>query len=413
VDDIEKNGTAAHAPGGTARSRALPRPAYVLAVPWSLNHPGGVTEVVLNLYRQLALSGEMQPLVLVSDWRAFRPVELSIEGRQTVFLRLSSPWSEWGSVLGLMKWTVAAPLYLAGLLRLLRRHRVLAFNFHYPNLGVFPIALLRFLRLYHGALILSFHGLDLQSARSGGRTQRALWRFVLRNATAIVACSQAFSLEIAEFAGKAAGRVHAIQNGLDVDDFLGSVDRSTAILAPLDGREFILSVATWEHKKGLDVLVRAFAAIRGRHPNLSLALVGRSAEAALSLRALAAELRVADQVFFFENVPHRQVGQFLERARIFCLASRAEPFGISILEAGAFRLPVVASRVGGIPEIVSDGETGLLVAPDDVSALARALEKVLAEPQLARTLGEALHLRVATHFSWRRAYQGYRALVSK
>ncbi|OLE20551.1 MAG: hypothetical protein AUG50_00300 [Betaproteobacteria bacterium 13_1_20CM_3_63_8] len=112
-----------------------------------------------------------------------------------------------------------------------------------------------------------------------------------------------------------------------------------------------------------------------------------------------------------ENLSHAEVGAYLDHAKAFCLPSRIEPFGIAILEAGAFRLPVVASRVGGIPEIVIDEETGLLTEPEDVAGLVHALTRVLSDDTLARELGERLHYRVATDFSWARAYRAYRTLV--
>src|SRR5262249_1147568 len=108
---------------------------------------------------------------------------------------------------------------------------------------------------------------------------------------------------------------------------------------------------------------------------------------------------------------HAQVARFFDRATAFCLPSRAEPFGIVLLEAGAFRLPVVATRVGGIPEIVEDRVTGLLVPPDDAGSLADALVRVLTDSDFAASAGRGLHDRVRAVFSWRRAYDAYRALL--
>ena len=390
------------------------KPAYVIVVPWRPDYGGGVNEVVLNLYRETQTAGELQPLLLVEQWSAVRPVETSSEGRRTVYLRLWSPWLEQRRVLGLIKWFLAAPLFLYDLVRLCRRHHVVAFHVHFPSLSAFPIALLRRLGLYRGALILSFHGLDLRDARAAGRIAHALWKFVFRSATAIVACSRALADDVTQFAGRSAkrtGGVRAIHNGLDIPHLVSTVDRTAGVPPALDGRAFILSVATWERKKGLDVLLRAFAQVRRTHPGLALVLVGRASHAELELRALARELGVADDVFFYKNVSRARVGLFLERARAFCLASRVEPFGIAILEAGAYHLPVVASRVGGIPEIVVDSESGLLVEPEDVQGLAAALDRVLRDGPLARDLGERLHQRVASEFSWRRAHDAYRALV--
>jgi glycosyltransferase involved in cell wall biosynthesis len=276
---------------------------------------------------------------------------------------------------------------------------------------MFPIALLRYLRLYRGALIISFHGAELREAKRTGRIEHALWRFTLHSATAIVACSKAFAAEVSEFANRAACNVHAVQNGLDIDHFRNSVDRASGLPAILRNREFVLSIATWEWKKGLDILLRAFAKVRRTNSGISLVLIGRAGDAESSLRALVAQLGLEDDVLFFESVPHAQVGLYLERAKALCLPSRAEPFGIAILEAGAYRLPVVASRVGGIPEIIIDGETGVLVEPEDVNALADVLGRVLSDTALARDLGERLYRRVLGCFSWRRVYKEYVALL--
>jgi glycosyltransferase involved in cell wall biosynthesis len=370
-----------------------------------------VNQVVVNLYREMLLAGEMEPLIMVTKWSAFRPIEAIIDARRTVYLRLWSPWKQGGSIVGLVKWVLSSPVWLFDMLRFCRVHRVMTFNFHYAVLSAFPIAVLRFLRLYRGELVISFHGSDLRSARESGRIEQALWRFVLRSATAIVACSKGLAADVREFAGEAAGNVHAVQNGLDNDRFLNGVDRTSGLPAVLVNRDFILSVATWEWNKGLDILVRAFAEVKRTHAGLALVLVGRAGGAEPGLRALAVELGVEQDVLFFEDVPHAQVGLYLERAKAFCLPSRAEGFGIAILEAGAFCLPVVASRVGGIPEIVVDEQTGLLAEPEDVPAVAAALSRVLSDNQLARDLGERLHQRVVNEFSWERAYRAYRNLV--
>jgi glycosyltransferase involved in cell wall biosynthesis len=238
-----------------------------------------------------------------------------------------------------------------------------------------------------------------------------MWRLALHAATAVVACSKAFAADVGTFVGKVPPLVHSVQNGLDVEYFLANVDRASGLPPALINREFILSIATWEWKKGLDTLVRAFADVRRTNPGIVLVLIGRAGGAEGALRTLAEELGIASNVLFLENLPHPQMGKYLEQAKAFCLPSRAEPFGIAILEAGAYRLPVVASRVGGIPEIIIDGETGLLVEPDDAGALAAALQRVLSDAELARKLGERLYGHVVDDFSWKRAYQQYRKLI--
>jgi starch synthase len=99
-------------------------------------------------------------------------------------------------------------------------------------------------------------------------------------------------------------------------------------------------------------------------------------------------------------LPKPEVIQLLSHARVFCCPSVYEPLGIVNLEAMACGAAVVASRVGGIPEVVADGETGLLVPPDDPPALAAALNELLADPTRAAQLGAAGRKRAVAEFGW-------------
>jgi starch synthase len=101
-------------------------------------------------------------------------------------------------------------------------------------------------------------------------------------------------------------------------------------------------------------------------------------------------------------LPVDEVVQLYSHAAVFVCPSIYEPFGLINLEAMACSTPVVASRVGGIPEVVVDGETGLLVEPGDPAALAAALRRVLDDPARAARMGEAGRRRVEAHFSWDR-----------
>ena len=99
-------------------------------------------------------------------------------------------------------------------------------------------------------------------------------------------------------------------------------------------------------------------------------------------------------------VPHHELGPLYERAAVVAVPSHREGFGVACAEAMAHGRPVVASAVGGLLDLVVDGETGLLVPPGDVAALRAALESLLGDEALRRRLGEAARERVRTHFSW-------------
>jgi glycosyltransferase involved in cell wall biosynthesis len=99
-------------------------------------------------------------------------------------------------------------------------------------------------------------------------------------------------------------------------------------------------------------------------------------------------------------VPHHALGPLYERAAVVAVPSHREGFGVACAEAMAHARPVVASAVGGLLDLVVDGETGLLVPPRDVAALRAALERLLGDPDLRRRLGEAARARVQERFSW-------------
>jgi len=116
---------------------------------------------------------------------------------------------------------------------------------------------------------------------------------------------------------------------------------------------------------------------------------------------LAARVSSMDNVVWIDRMlPRDHVIQLYSHASVFVCPSVYEPFGIINLEAMACEIPVVASRVGGIPEVVVDGETGLLVPPRDPAALAEAINLILGCAELSARFGKAGRARVEKHFSW-------------
>ncbi len=137
--------------------------------------------------------------------------------------------------------------------------------------------------------------------------------------------------------------------------------------------------------KGQDVLVRALARLRDTHPELRVEFVGDGPSRAECER-LAAELGVADRCRFVGSVSHDAVFQRMASAAVVVVPSRSEAFGLVNAEALAVGTPVVASRVGGIPEVVRDGVDGFLVPPDDDRLLAERLSLLLSDETLRRQM---------------------------
>jgi glycosyltransferase involved in cell wall biosynthesis len=168
------------------------------------------------------------------------------------------------------------------------------------------------------------------------------------------------------------------------------------------GRPRLLTVGRLQAPKDAVTLIRALAALRERP--FEAVVVGDGPDRP----AVEEEIRVLGLEPAVELAGDRDdVPDLLASADLFVLSSRSEGLPLSILEAMAAGLPVVASNVGGVPEAVVDGDTGLLVPPSDPQSLATAIGRLLDDPALRRRLGEAGRMRVAEHFDLAAVHQAH------
>ena len=218
-------------------------------------------------------------------------------------------------------------------------------------------------------------------------------RLFMRRASAIIAISDA----VREFhirAGLPSRKLVTIHYGLD--DVPTAPSELTPAQAGIpDTAPLVLEIGRLIEQKDHATLLAAFARARERHPEARLAILGwgRLEEAT---RRLASELGLADAVVLPGRV---EPSAWLARADVFAHTAAWEGFGIVLLEAMLAGLPVVATRVSAIPEIVVDGETGLLAEPGDTAAVAGALDALLSDPARRESLGEAGRRRARAEFS--------------
>lgn len=243
-------------------------------------------------------------------------------------------------------------------------------------------------------------------------------RTAIESADAVIAVSRAMKTDIlAAYPNVQADRVHVIHNGIDPEEY--RPDPATSVLAKYGiapARPYVVFVGRVTRQKGIVHLLHAARYIQ---PQVGLVLcVGEAdtPEIGREFRELAAELeRERGGILRIEGMlPRAEISQILSHAAAFVCPSVYEPFGIVNLEAMACGAPVVASAVGGIPEIVVEGETGHLVdfegdgtpknEPRDPDAYARALAECInglaADPERVRRYGSAGRARVVEHFSW-------------
>jgi glycosyltransferase involved in cell wall biosynthesis len=370
--------------------RLTGRPAYLLLLTWPISQTGGVNEVVLALAGKLRDYG-YYPIIAVATWDGAPAQPAEYRGIEVITVRLREP-----ILPGLLKTVLADS---AAFLRLVRERNVAAVNFHFPSLDVWAPAVLKMLGLLKVPLVLSFHGADVPPLQSSTGMNKRLWRFVLKRATAVTACSHALSRELLAFSPRLG--VTVVQNGVDADLF------RTRSRLPHTGPPSILHIGKFEHKKAQDVLLKAFRQLCELGIDAKLVLVGAAGPQLNGTRELIAALNLESKVEVHVNVPHERIPSLMQGADLFVLPSRVEPFGIVLLEAGAAGLPVIASRVGGVPELLEDGRTGLLIAPDDEDALFAALHKLLTDKEYAAQLAAAWHSQVLTNWSWEQTTRGY------
>jgi phosphatidyl-myo-inositol dimannoside synthase len=160
-----------------------------------------------------------------------------------------------------------------------------------------------------------------------------------------------------------------------------------------------------ERYKGHDTMARAWPLVLAKVPSARWVVVG-DGRLRPGVEALLRSYGVSESVTFVGAVDDAERDSWLRRAHVFAMPSRlpapgfaGEGFGIAYLEAGAYRKPVVACGVGGALDSVLDGESGLLVEPDEPLALAGAIARLLLEPELARRLGDGGRAR-AEQFAW-------------
>lgn len=209
--------------------------------------------------------------------------------------------------------------------------------------------------------------------------------------------------EVAELLGLGGDpdRIAVVPCGVDLAAFPAAEPRPREL--PAGERRRIVSLGRLVERKGVDLVVRALPDL----PQAELVIAGGPERADLDaddearrLRALAAELGVADRVDLLGRVAHDAAPALIASADVVACTPWYEPFGMVPLEAMSCARPVVGSAVGGLLDSVADGETGVLVSPRDVGSIAAGLRRVLDDPALAARMGAAGRARVEQRFGW-------------
>lgn len=298
-----------------------------------------------------------------------------------------------------------------GLVSLIRRERPQIVHANSSKAGLIAVLAARVLCVPH--IIFTAHGWAWNELRPAWqrRAFKVLHYITVLLSKRVIAVSQAIQHD-ARWMPFVSNRFSIVRHGVSplsllprsearlfIEHTVGATLSPTAL--------WIGALAELHVTKGLDVLIRAFARIVPEVPEAVLVLIGGGEDRG-RLLALAHMLEIETRVFFVGHV--EDAARILPALDIFAFPSHSEALGYVALEAGQASLPVVASAVGGIPEIITDSVDGLLIPPGNDALLAEKLMLLIQNPELRMQLGEALHNRVCTAFSKERMLEETYAL---
>ncbi|MDJ0569300.1 MAG: glycosyltransferase [Pleurocapsa sp. MO_192.B19] len=260
---------------------------------------------------------------------------------------------------------------------------------HFGPNGVYAMPLAEKLKI---PFLVTFHGYDITLTRKAiWRTGKLLYYQLIFHEEKLKTKASAF-IAVSNFIQN-----KLIEQGYPKEKIIQHyIGVNTAKFSPLNQKadeRYILCVGRHTEKKGIDTLLRAFARIAVKHPDVTLLQVGQGSLTA-KLQTLTKQLGIDQRVRFLGAQPHETVLQLMQQAEIFALPSQVAKSGeceglpIVILEASACGVPVVSTYHSGIPEAVIDGETGFLVSEKDDQSLAEKLNLLLSDRALGKKMGQ-------------------------
>lgn len=346
---------------------------------------GGVEGHICGLLQNLSQETFRAHLVcdpaLVERYRAALPARVTVTP-----LALSSP-------------TQIASVVQFGRLLLRERFQIVHSHMFWSSLFAGPIAwacrVPVFVETLHGS----------EAWRKGWKANNAIDRAVNLLVSKHVAVCESDARFLAARKGVHASKIVIIHNGIDARRLTVSADTRNTVRHRIGAREddcILVSVARFHKGKGHRVLLQAMRRLLVQHPQTKLLLLGEGEEQA-EMQSLCARLGIVESVRFAGYQPN--VTEWLSAADINVLPTFYEGLPLTILEAMAAGRPTVASRVGGIPDAIENGVSGLLVPAGDPQRLAEAISSLISDPAARMRMGSEAQTRVLQHFTFERQVQ--------
>ena len=244
---------------------------------------------------------------------------------------------------------------------------------------------------FHPFLI-SVWGSDIYEFPNKSFLHKKVITYNFKSADFILSTSRDMIGEIAKFTNK---KVELTPFGIDLQKFVPKENKSKS-------NEIVVgTIKALEKVYGIDILIKAFAQVKNNHPelNLKLLIVGKGSQIE-SLKNQCKQLKIFDSVKFTGFVDYSSIVSYYHQLDVFVAVSRSESFGVSVIEASACEIPVVVSDVGGLPEVVENEHSGFIVKRESVEQTVEALEKLITNEELRKSMGKKGRDFVKTFYNW-------------
>lgn len=352
---------------------------------------GGLERAVNNLAKRLKMEGHKVNIITTRY-----PLNLKSEEKidnilvdRLLFLpvSLSKP-----TISGIVKYVVRIfliPWTSLRLLYLLKKNGTRVVNLHFVQSNAFYLLLVSyFISL---KIVVSLHGHDVQGIPFESRSSYWIFCAILKKADHITACSQFILDEAIKIVPDIRSKATVIHNGIESNLLVNARKVSSP------GR-YVLSIGRFVEKKGFDILIKAFKLVVAQKPDIALVIAGDGPEKT-GCSSLIHKFGLEQAVTLYGPANREEVNSLLKGCEFFTLPSLKEPFGIVMLEAMVARKAVVATRVGGVPEVITDGKDGMLVKAGSPEALAKGILELLNDTDLRRKFEEAGFKTVKSRFT--------------
>ncbi len=248
--------------------------------------------------------------------------------------------------------------------------------------------------LKHRPYFISVWGSDVYDFPQKNWFNRKLLIRNLNRADVICSTGETMALETQKYTEK---KIHVIPFGVDTGLFKPSADLNNQTNAPFT----FGIVKSLERHYGIDLLIRAFAVLAHRFPTKALRLIiAGDGSLFTELKKLAVDIGVAEHVNFTGRVAHQLLPACLNQMDVVVVPSERESFGVAAIEASACEKPVIVSNVGGLPEVVLDGETGIVLENRTAELLAKKMEFLMLNPESSNKMGKKGRQNVMAKYEW-------------